>query len=197
LASSDESDFIHLASASPRRAELLTQLGLRFDVVPASINEAQTPGEAGEDYVCRIAAQKAQVAWTNLQPAIVPVLAADTAVIIDGMILGKPADQADAERMLSALSGREHEVLSAVTVLNGAAQSQRLSRTRVRFREIPQAECSNYWHSGEPVDKAGGYAIQGLGAIFIEHIRGSYSGVMGLPLFETAELLREFGYRVI
>jgi septum formation protein len=190
-------DFLYLASASPRRSELLTQLGLRFEVLPVDLDESVKIGETGADYVRRLALQKARQAWAMLEPADAPVLAADTAVVVDDDIFGKPSGRDDAIRMLTALSGRVHEVLTAVTALDGAKEASRLSRTRVRFQSISKAQMINYWQTGEPADKAGAYAIQGLGAVFTEEIHGSYSGVMGLPLFETAHLLTEFGFRFL
>ena len=190
-------DFIHLASASPRRSELLDQLGLRCDVHPADIDESQRPGEEPAAYVERLALEKAQASLASMSAPRAPVLAADTTVVIDGGILGKPRDQDDAIRMLAQLSGRRHEVLTAVAVVDTSRAETALSRSSVTFRPIEPAEMEAYWHSGEPVDKAGAYAIQGLGAVFVEELRGSYSGVMGLPLFETARILSTFGYRLL
>ena len=187
-------DFLYLASASPRRSELLKQLGLRFEILPVSLDESPENGEAALDYTCRLATAKARKAWATLGTGEAPVLAADTAVVVGDEIFGKPSNQDDAIRMLTALSGRVHEVFTAVTALDGVKQASQLSRTRVRFRPISKAQMINYWQTGEPADKAGAYAIQGLGAVFIEEIDGSYSGVMGLPLFETARLLAAFGF---
>ena len=192
-----ERNFIHLASASPRRSTLLHQLGLDFDVAPANIDESILAGEAPEIYVERLALAKARAAWAALEARDVPVLAADTAVILAGRILGKPTDEADAADMLAGLSGRSHDVLTAVAVLDAEREAVVLNRTSVRFRSIQPHEIAAYWRSGEPAGKAGGYAIQGLGAIFVEEIRGSYSGVVGLPLLETARLLAGFGYRLL
>ena len=189
--------FVHLASASPRRSELLRQLGLRFDVTPAEIDETPLTGELPETYVERVARAKAAAAWASLREPDAPVLAADTAVIVDDRILGKPADEADAAAMLTALSGRDHEVLTAVAVRDAAREDVAVNRTTVTFRAIGSDEIAAYWRSGEPAGKAGGYAIQGLAAVFVVGIRGSYSGVMGLPLFETAQLLAGFGYRLL
>jgi septum formation protein len=190
-------DFLYLASASPRRSELLTQLGLRFEVLPVDVDESRTRGEAGADYVCRLAMCKARDARATLGFAAAPVLAADTAVVVDDDIFGKPSNQDDAVRMLTALSGRVHEVFTAVAALDGSKEGYRLSRTRVRFRPVSKAQMTNYWQTGEPAGKAGAYAIQGLGAVLIEEIHGSYTGVMGLPLFETAHLLTDFGFRFL
>jgi len=188
------SHFLYLASASPRRSELLKQLGLRFEICPVDLDETAQLGEAGADYVRRLALTKAREA---MAPGGAPVLAADTAVVVENRIFGKPAHQDDAIHMLSSLSGRVHEVFTAVAVYDGLREASRLSRTRVQFRSISKAEMINYWQTGEPVDKAGAYAIQGQGAVLIEEIRGSYSGVMGLPLFETAQLLTDFGFRFL
>jgi len=191
---------VYLASQSPRRRELLQQIGVRFRVLAADVNESPLPRETPEDYVLRIARIKAEVAWMRvaerrMQPH--PVLAADTAVILGRQILGKPATDAAARVMLQALSGRSHRVLTSVAI----AQENRLklatSETRVKFRRLSDAEIAHYVASGEPHDKAGGYGIQGLAASFIARIEGSYSGVMGLPLFETARLLKTFGIAVL
>jgi septum formation protein len=186
-----------LASASPRRRELLTQIGVEFTVSPADIDETVRAGESPEDYVLRMAITKAQQGFASLvEPAAsCPlVLGADTAVVLDGQILGKPRDQADAEYMLACLSGRTHRVMSAVAVTDGERLASRLSVTAVTFRELRSGESTTYWQSGEPRDKAGAYAIQGRGGLFVRELQGSYSGVVGLPLFETAELLEMFGW---
>jgi len=187
---------IYLASASPRRAELLRQIGVQFRVMPVDVDETPRPGEAAEDYVSRLADEKAQRAWRRLgeRPGIA-VLAADTAVVLGGEILGKPRDQAHGTAMLGRLSGQVHEVLTAVALCRAERLDRRLSRSRVRFRSISDGERETYWHTGEPRDKAGGYAIQGLGALFAASLQGSFSGVVGLPLFETAELLALAGVR--
>jgi len=184
-----------LASASPRRRELLWQLGVPHRVAVAEVSEAALGGESAADCVQRLALAKAMQVWRaaalpGLSTAtLLPVLGADTTVDIDGEMLGKPADRSAALRMLARLSGRTHEVLTAVALVGAQGSAQRLSRSEVSFRELAQAECAAYWESGEPRDKAGGYAIQGLGAAFVSELRGSYSGVVGLPLFETAALL--------
>jgi septum formation protein len=183
-----------LASASPRRKELLGRLGLEFEIKPVDLDESRRRGEAGADYVQRLAADKARAAIE--MGATGTVIASDTAVEVDGDVLGKPADEADALRMLAQLSGRTHEVLTAVAVHDTARETLALNRSSVTFRTLSREEMVDYWHSGEPCDKAGAYAIQGLGAVFVAELHGSYSGVMGLPLFETANLLREFGYRI-
>jgi len=187
-------DFVYLASGSPRRRELLQQIGVPFRVVGAAVDESVRSGEAPAAYVARLAAAKADVGWERNRGAIDgPVLAADTSVVLDAKILGKPAHREDAEAMLRQLSGRTHEVLTAVALRTVNGLRSRLSRSEVTFRRIAAAEARAYWETGEPCDKAGAYAIQGRAAVFIAELRGSYSGVMGLPLFETAELLSEAG----
>ena len=177
-----------LASASPRRRELLAQLGIGCKVVPAGILEQHLQGETPEAYVQRIAAEKS-LAVQALEDGRLPVLAADTEVVLDGRIFGKPRDQAHASEMLGRLSGRDHTVFSAVSLRHGANHWTALSVSNVRFRTITTDEIDAYWLTGEPCDKSGAYAIQGLGAVFVERLMGSFSGVMGLPLHETAELL--------
>ena len=187
-----------LASASPRRRELLNQLGVSFTVVPEDIDERVTPGELPQDYVRRMAVSKAEAGHARVPAANglkVVVLGADTTVVANEHILGKPEDEADAMRMLEQLSGRTHHVLSSVAVTDGQRAEARTSITEVRFRDIGPGERAAYWATGEPCDKAGAYAVQGLGALFVEDLRGSYTGVVGLPLFETAELLKLFGCR--
>jgi septum formation protein len=187
-------DFIYLASGSPRRRELLQQIGVPFRVVGAAVDEALRPGEAPAAYVERLAAAKADAGLAGSRDeADVPVLAADTAVVLGGKVLGKPADRQDAERMLRQLSGRTHEVLTAIALLTVSGLESRISRSEVTFRSLAAEEIQDYWETGEPADKAGAYAIQGRAAVFIADLRGSYSGVMGLPLFETADLLSKAG----
>ena len=187
-------DFVYLASGSPRRRELLQQIGVSFRVVGTAVDEAVRLAETAPAYVLRLAAAKADAGWERSRDATdVPVLAADTAVVLDGKILGKPADRQDGEGMLRQLSGRTHEVLTAVALRTANGLLSRISRSEVTFRSIAADEAQAYWETGEPSDKAGAYAIQGRAAIFIADLRGSYSGVMGLPLFETAELLRKAG----
>lgn len=181
-----------LASASPRRRELLTQIGVRFHVHAVEAEEIPRPDETPPQYVQRVAAEKSALAQAAFGLEV-PVLGADTEVVLDGKVFGKPADCAAAHAMLARLSGREHEVFSAVSLRRGNAHWQAISRSVVRFRSISAAEITAYWASGEPQGKAGAYAIQGLGAVFVEHLSGSFSGVMGLPLFETAAVLREAG----
>jgi septum formation protein len=180
-----------LASASPRRRALLAQIGVAHVVAGADIDEAVLPGERAADYVLRMARAKALA--VRAQSAALPVLAADTTVLIDEVICGKPHDEAAGVAMLERLSGRVHQVLTAVALAAGETVAVRLSSSEVRFRTLSRAECRAYWRSGEARDKAGGYAVQGYAAVFIEHLAGSYSGVMGLPLFETAQLLTAAG----
>lgn len=184
-----------LASASPRRAELLTQIGVRFVVAPADIDESQREAESPVDYVTRMAVEKAAAGCIGQRLGL-PALGADTAVVCDGQVFGKPTDRAHAQTMLLALAGKTHTVLSAVAVDNGTDRQILLSETRVTFRDISEDECFSYWQTGEPLDKAGGYAIQGLGAVFITHLEGSYTGVVGLPIAETETLLRRFAVPV-
>jgi septum formation protein len=188
------SDFVYLASGSPRRHELLQQIGVSFRVVGTAVDEAVWPDEAPAAYVLRLAAAKADAGWERSRDENdVPVLAADTAVVLDGDILGKPADQEDAAGMLGRLSGRTHQVLTAVALRTLGGLQSRISRSEVTFRAIAVSEAQAYWETGEACDKAGAYAVQGRAAVFISDLHGSYSGVMGLPLFETAELLSDAG----
>ncbi len=187
--------FIYLASASPRRRELLAQLGIAFESIVTDIDESLRSDETADAYVSRMARDKATAALVRLPANRAPVLGADTTVVVDRDILGKPEHQPAAAAMLRRLSGRAHQVLTGVAISDGERETVIVSRTIVTFRSLSDAEIDGYWATGEPCDKAGGYAIQGLGAVFIERIEGSYSGVMGLPLFETAHLLNGFGYR--
>jgi septum formation protein len=186
---------IILASASPRRGELLQQIGLAFRQQHADIDETPRSGETAADFVQRMALEKARAVHATDTSGL-PVLGADTEVVLDGQPLGKPADAEAARGMLQRLSGRAHEVLSAVALLDGR-ETVVLSRSRVWFKQLEAGEIDAYWASGEPRDKAGGYGIQGLGAVFIERLEGSYSGVMGLPLFETARLLHDSGIQLL
>lgn len=181
---------ILLASASPRRSALLRQIGVDHDVRPVDIDETPRTGERPAQYALRLAEEKARALWQRLEPTERrPVLAADTTVALGDEILGKPLDREDAARILARLSGREHEVHTAVALLHAAGADARVSTSTVTFRDLSDAEIEWYWRTGEPADKAGAYAVQGHGAIFIRHLAGSYSGVMGLPLYETWELL--------
>lgn len=187
----------YLASASPRRHELLTQIGVHFDVVNVDVDESPLAKESPENYVQRVALAKAKAGLNALSddPEAV-VLGGDTSVICKGQVFGKPESQAHARDMLMALSDAEHEVYSAISVVSAARQATQLVKTRVRFRAISEQECEAYWLTGEPIGKAGGYAIQGLGSVFVVGIEGSYTGVVGLPVAETAQLLADFGVPV-
>jgi septum formation protein len=186
--------FIYLASGSPRRRELLQQIGVSFQVVGADLDETASPGESPLEYVSRLAQAKATVGWERSRDSSrAPVLAADTAVVLDGRILGKPKGAKDATAMLLELSGRSHDVLTAVALRTTAGIETKVSRSTVTFRSIDPSEARGYWDTAEPSDKAGAYAIQGYAAVFIMDLKGSYSGVMGLPLFETAALLEAAG----
>jgi septum formation protein len=184
---------LFLASGSPRRRELLTQIGVPFTVLNAQTDETPHSDEQPLAYVERLARDKAAAGLALLADTQGCVMGADTAVVLDGRILGKPVDEADALGMLAALSGREHEVLTAVALLNQQRCESRVVTSRVRFRTITAQEAHAYWASGEPADKAGSYAIQGLAAVFVASLHGSYSAVVGLPLCESAELLGHFG----
>ncbi len=180
-----------LASQSPRRRELLDQIGVQYRVMPVDVDESWRPGETPETYVERVTRAKARAAAAR-QPGL-PILAADTAVVLDHRPLGKPRDQNHGIEMLLALAGRAHQVLSGVMLLHEGHLHYRLSRSEVEFAPLTEAQARAYWNTGEPADKAGGYAVQGKAALFIRRIEGSYSGIMGLPLFETGELLRKAG----
>ena len=185
---------LYLASKSPRRAELLTRLGLRFGVLDLDIPEHRQPNEAAEEYVRRVAREKAGAGLlTVMAVANAVVLGADTEVILDDDVFGKPADAADAAAMLRRLSGRVHRVVSAVSVVSAAREAQAVSVSEVEFAELDEVEIAAYVASGDPMGKAGAYAIQGGAERFVRHLSGSFSGVMGLPLFETSRLLKEFG----
>jgi len=187
---------IYLASRSPRRAEILRELGVTFSTLVADVDESPLSHEPALHYVQRIAASKAEAGWQALLGqggALLPVLAADTTVSLQGEILAKPEDDADARRMLRALSGQWHEVYTALALMTPHGLSQAVSTSRVLMRELSDAEIDAYVASGEPRDKAGAYGIQGQAGLFIARIEGSYSGVMGLPIHETGQLLREAG----
>lgn len=184
-----------LASASPRRRQLLQQLGLDVVVSAANMNESRLPDESPADYVRRLASGKAGLVAQSYPGGV--VLGADTIVVLEGRLLGKPDSMQDAFAMWSAMSGRWHQVLTGVAVqANGKVQTA-LSSSEVRFTEITRESMQAYWNTGEPADKAGGYAIQGYAARWIPEIHGSYSGIMGLPLYETAELLNEAGIHTL
>ena len=194
------SPVLRLASASPRRRELLASIGVAVEIAPVDIDETPHPGEAARDYVARLARAKA-VAGAEAETGSesrsrretgldLPVLGSDTSVVRDGEILGKPVDAEDAFVMLRSLSGRWHQVMTSVAVSGPAGVLEATVVSDVLMRELQDDEIRNYWRTGEPADKAGGYAIQGLASIFVERVEGSYSAVVGLPLYETASLLR-------
>lgn len=180
-----------LASASPRRRDLLWQIGVPHKAVAPNLQERPLPGEAPHDYVERLALEKAMTVRNRGER--LPVLAADTAVVLEGTVFGKPIDRADALAMLGKLSGRVHQVFTAVALATERSVELRVSATSVRLRELSLGEREAYWETGEPRGKAGGYAVQGFGAVFVESLSGSYTGVVGLPLAETTELLRTAG----
>ncbi|RVU33073.1 septum formation inhibitor Maf [Rheinheimera riviphila] len=195
---------IALASASPRRRELLAQLAVNFELVKAEVDETQLPGEIATDYVLRLAISKARAGFqvqTQTATEVLPVLGADTIVVVDGEVLGKPTDQADFLRMMRLLSGRQHQVYTAIALVSGDLVNGELVtgervlsdtvKTEVWFSALTEAQMLDYWRSGEPADKAGGYGIQGLASRFIPKIAGSYFAVVGLPLYETDQLLQQ------
>ena len=192
------SPVLRLASASPRRRELLASIGVAVEIAPVDIDETPHPGEAARDYVARLARAKA-VTGAEAETGSgsrrgtgrdLPVLGSDTSVVRDGEILGKPVDAEDAFVMLRSLSGRWHQVMTSVAVSGPAGVLEATVVSDVLMRELQDDEIRAYWRTGEPADKAGGYAIQGLASIFVERVEGSYSAVVGLPLYETASLLR-------
>jgi septum formation protein len=183
---------LYLASQSPRRRQLLEQIGIAFTPVDVDVPEQRGPGESPLAYVSRVARDKARAGMAGLGNGAV-VLSADTEVVLDDEVFGKPADAADATAMLRRLSGRTHETISVVWALRGDDASSETSVSRVRFARLSDDDIAAYVASGEPFGRAGAYAIQGRGATLIEHLEGSFSGVMGLPVFETARLLRRFG----
>jgi septum formation protein len=181
-----------LASQSPRRKELLAQLGYQFDCLPAGIDETVLPDESPYDYVKRIAFNKAQFIAGTLDNNCI-VLGSDTSVIFENNILAKPIDLADSMVMLGLLSGKTHQVLTAISVVDAEKSTTQIIETQVTFKTLTEQEIIAYWHTGEPQDKAGSYGIQGIGGQFVSHIAGSYSAVVGLPLYQTAQLLAQFG----
>ncbi|MFP4648670.1 MAG: Maf family protein [Halorhodospira sp.] len=179
--------YIILASRSPRRQELIERIGVGYEVLPVEVDETPEPGEGAEMFVLRLALEKARRGYAAAERRA-PALGADTAVVLEGEILGKPAGEADGMAMLERLSGQSHRVVTGVALVDDR-EATRLSVSQVTLRETTTYERSRYWRSGEPMDKAGAYAIQGRGGVFVEHIEGSYTGVMGLPLYETTLLL--------
>jgi len=193
----DKNIQLYLASKSPRRKEILDQMGVKFSQIDVDVSEERLLQENTQDYVSRIALEKARAGSRVLGlKENIPILGSDTIVVLDGVILGKPADFNAAVEMLSKLSGRSHKVLTAISVIHDEAWSC-ISETTVSFRDITENEIESYCFTDEPWDKAGGYAIQGRAAIFIKEISGSYSGVMGLPIFETAQCLQKAGIQFL
>ena len=180
-----------LASASPRRHDILEQMGVLHRIIIPKIDESQRSKESASDYVCRLALEKA-CAGCTMHDGDAPVLGADTILTCEGQVFGKPVDYSNFKAMFTSLSGKTHCVLSAVAIDNREESLVLLSETWVAFRSITEQEMITYWETGEPKDKAGGYAIQGYGSVFVEHIKGSYSGVVGLPIAETCRLLTKF-----
>jgi septum formation protein len=198
---------IVLASASPRRSQLLHQLGVSHCIEVADVDESPRSGEDPGELALRLAGSKALAVAARLaaasiaandesRPGQLPILAADTVVVLDRQLFGKPRDRDDALAMLAMLSGRSHRVLSAVALCNKSQLTTRLSESEVRFRELSHEECERYWQTGEPADKAGAYGIQGYASAFVAELRGSYSGVMGLPLYDTSLLLHQAGVAI-
>ena len=182
---------LYLASASPRRRELLAQLGYAFEVIKVDVPEERQPAEAAEEYVCRLAVAKAEAGWLAGGHSL-PALGSDTIVVLEQQVLEKPRDEADAARMLRALSGREHQVMTAVALAVSGQTHCQLVTTNVTFRALSDEEIAAYWRTGEPADKAGSYGIQGIAGKFVSRIDGSYSAVVGLPLLETDQLLHNY-----
>ena len=188
---------IYLASGSSRRQELLRQIGLEFKAIPADLSEQILAGELPKDYVLRAAVDKARFVARYTEDKNLPrcpVLGADTAIVLDGDILGKPHNRTHGIDMLKRLSGRSHDVLTAITIVYEGKEYSAVSSSHVTFAPLSSATIARYWKSGEPRDKAGGYAIQGVGAVFISRLEGSYSGVIGLPLYELGQLLSQIGF---
>ena len=191
---------IYLASRSPRRRQLLKQVGISFEMRPVNIDEMMEKGETPADYVCRMARAKAEQGWLSLMQRklpLRPLLAADTVVVLRGKIIGKPDSLAHGRKMLSSLSGQTHKVLTAVAVISKDKIQESLSTTTIRFRDISQSEITNYLNGTEAHDRAGSYAMQGRAAVFIIKISGSHSGALGLPIFETAQLLEKFNIEIL
>lgn len=188
---------IYLASGSPRRQELLHQMGVSFTVIPQFVEEEHKPNESPEDFVKRLALEKACDGYARQSQCAWPVLGSDTAVVLGKDILGKPENKEQAIKMLLNLSGQTHQVMTAVALKTEQQSQVSLSVSDVSFTTLNREICEQYWQTGEPKDKAGSYAIQGKGALFINHINGSYSGVMGLPIYETSLLLKKFGIHIL
>lgn len=184
---------VYLASKSPRRKEILDQMKLQFETLDVDVDEEVIDKEAPEEYVVRVAKEKALAGRKVAKNIDLPVIGSDTCIFFNGIIMGKPVDKAQGINFLSQLSAQQHEVITGVSICGEFKTESLVQRNRVTFRKLDIKEIESYWETGEPVDKAGAYAIQGLGAVFIQNIEGSYSGIMGLPIFETAQLLKKFG----
>ena len=195
---------IYLASQSPRRRTLIEQLGIHYQTISVEVDEQQQAGELPAYFVARLACDKAQAGWRLVAEQAIPVVGADTCIVLDQQIVGKPEDKRQGIELLKRYSGNTHQVVTGVAMVgpvSGArgapiVQQVRVNTSQVTFRVVTDRECEQYWQTGEPEGKAGGYAIQGKAAVFIEKIEGSYSGVMGLPLFEFSELITEFGIQL-
>ena len=190
-----QSTSLYLASTSPRRRELLRQIGVQLTTLSVDVDESPLLNESAQAYVQRLSQAKAEAGWRCVEAGQLPwmpVLGSDTSVVLDGVILGKPEDQVQCVEALMSLSGKTHQVMTAVTLQLAEKIVTRLSVTDVTFRDLSEEEVLCYWDSGEPLDKAGGYGIQGYGAVFVQSISGSYSGVVGLPIEKTVELLNQF-----
>lgn len=185
---------LYLASQSPRRLELMRQIGLVPEVLAVSVDESALPNEPVESFVRRLAVEKARAGFDSVAAHDIWVVGGDTVVAIDGQVLGKPRDQADYRRMMALLSGRTHQVLTAAAVVHDGVVHSTVSVSRVTFSELDEREVDAYWRSGEPQDKAGGYGIQGFAGKWVRYLEGSYTGIMGLPLYELDQLLKESGY---
>ncbi len=190
-----QSTSVYLASTSPRRRELLKQIGVQLTMLPVDVDETPLPNESAQTYVQRLSQAKAGAGWDKVeagQLSLMPVLGSDTSVVLDGVILGKPESKVQCVETLMSLSGRTHQVMTAVTLQLAEKVATQLSVTEVTFRVLCEKEALRYWDTGEPLDKAGGYGIQGYGAVFVQCITGSYSGVVGLPIEKTVVLLNQF-----
>ncbi|WFE68723.1 Maf family protein [Thiomicrospira sp. R3] len=185
---------LYLASSSPRRAELLSQMGLSFQLVKGDVEETRRKNESAEDFVVRMALEKAQAGLRTLNNSAAWIIGGDTLLLIDNRVIGKPSSKQNFIETMHKLSGTWHEVLSAVALVNQSLALAQLNRTRVKFKQLSEEDIAHYWATGEPCDKAGGYAIQGLGAKYVESIEGSFSAVMGLPIFELEQLLNQSSF---
>ncbi|WP_455220449.1 Maf family protein [Kaarinaea lacus] len=196
---------IYLASQSPRRRALIEQLGIHYQTLDVDVDESPQPGEIPADFVTRLALEKARAGWQLVAKQSVPVVGADTCILLDQHIVGKPENREEGIQLLKRYSGRAHQVVTGIAIVGpklgqqgtDIVQHVRINTSTVTFRVVTNEECEQYWETGEPIGKAGGYAIQGKAAIFIEKLEGSYTGVMGLPLCEFAELISLFGIKIL